>query len=58
MKLDHITINVTDLEASRKFYGDVLGLKPLPTVDMGDHELWYFDLGGGVMLELILYKDD
>ncbi|MEE0955722.1 MAG: VOC family protein [Eubacterium sp.] len=57
MKLDHFTINVTDLEASRKFYGEVLGLEALPTVDMGDHELWYFSLGGGAMLELILYKD-
>lgn len=57
LKPDHFTINVTDLEASLKFYGETLGLKQLPTVDMGDHELYYFDLGPA-MLELINYKDE
>ena len=58
MHADHFTINVTDLEASMKFYGEVLGLPALPSADMGDHQLYYFDLGGGTMLELIHYDDD
>lgn len=57
MKADHFTINVTDLEASMHFYGELLGLKQLPGQNMGDHQLYYFDLGGA-MLELIHYDDD
>ncbi|MDO4621483.1 MAG: VOC family protein [Eubacteriales bacterium] len=57
MRIDHITINVTDLEASEKFYSEVLGLKRLHDVDMGDHRLHYFELNDGAMLELIDYDD-
>ena len=58
MKFDHITINVTDMKKSEDFYGRILGLKQLETVDMGDHELHYFDMGNGLLLELISYSDD
>ena len=50
-KIDHVTINVTDLAGTLRFYGDLLGLVPLPTVDMGDHELHYFAIPGGAMRE-------
>ena len=53
--IDHITINVKNLAASRAFYGDRLGLAELSQVDMGDHTLTYFALPGGVKLELISY---
>ena len=53
--IDHITINVKNLAASRAFYGDLLGLAELSQVDMGDHTLTYFALPGGVKLELISY---
>ena len=55
---DHITINVTDMKKSEDFYGRILGFKQLESVDMGDHELHYFELPGGLLLELIEYTDD
>jgi 4-hydroxyphenylpyruvate dioxygenase and related hemolysins len=58
MKADHITINVVDMKKSEDFYGRILGLKQLETVDMGDHELHYFEIPGGPRIELISYTDD
>lgn len=58
MRSDHITINVTDMKKSEDFYGRILGLKQLETVDMGDHELHYFQIEGGPKVELICYTDD
>ena len=58
MKADHITINVTYMKRSEDFYGRILGLKQLDTVDMGDHELHYFEIPGGPRIELISYTDD
>ena len=56
--VDHITINVKDRQQSIRFYGEFLGLKRLEDVDMGDHRLIYFDLGGSVRLELIEYDEE
>ena len=53
--LDHITVNVKDLDRSKAFYGDVLGLKEAGFVQMGDHTLTYYELPQGVRLELIDY---
>ena len=58
MRSDHITINVTDMKKSEDFYGRILGLKQLETVDMGDHELHYFQIEGGPRVELISYTND
>ena len=58
IRLDHLTINVRDMEASERFYGEVLGLPKMENVDMGDHEIHYFQLDGPVRLELISYMDD
>lgn len=58
MKPDHISINVKDLDKSREFYGEILGLRSLGTVDMGDHRLYYYALSDDLMLELIDYDDD
>lgn len=58
MKLDHFTVNVTNgLADSERFYEDVLGLKKQELVDMGDHEIRYFELWD-TKLELIHYKYD
>lgn len=54
--LDHITVNVRDLDRSKAFYGDVLGLKEAGSVHMGDHTLTYYELPQGVRLELIDYE--
>ncbi len=58
LKPDHITINVRDIEKSLDFYGRILELKRLETVDMGDHILYYFELSEGLKLELIRYLED
>ena len=54
-ELNHLTINVVDLDASLRFYGDILGLAPAGEIEMGDHTLTYFSLPGGCRLELICY---
>ena len=54
--LNHITINVKDLNISKNFYGKILELKENGYIDMGDHTLTYFMLPQGVRLELIDYK--
>jgi catechol 2,3-dioxygenase-like lactoylglutathione lyase family enzyme len=53
--INHITINVRDVESSLRFYRDVLGLEQLNTVNMGDHELYYLALPGGTRLELTTF---
>lgn len=53
--LDHFTINVNSMKESIYFYENILKLKKLDSVDMGDHTLQYFTLDNGMMLELIAY---
>ena len=55
--IDHITINVKDLETSKKFYETVFGLTFCGYIDMGDHNLTYYQLPGGVRLELIDFTE-
>ena len=55
--LDHLTINVIDLETSKFFYENVLELSECGFIDMGDHTLTYYALPQGVRLELIDYQD-
>lgn len=56
--VEHITINVKDLERTIQFYGGVLGLKQLPSVEMEGQTIYYFLLPGGTRLELIHYERD
>lgn len=53
--INHITINMKDIEKSLDFYGRVLGLEKLNEIHMGDHYIRYFALPGGVKLELLEY---
>lgn len=53
--IDHIAINCIDLEKSRDFYGRILGLKELQTVDCGDFDIIYFSLPSGARVELFDY---
>lgn len=55
--IDHITINVKDIETSIEFYTKMFNLKKLDTVDMGDHKLQYLSLPGNCRLELISYDN-
>jgi catechol 2,3-dioxygenase-like lactoylglutathione lyase family enzyme len=58
LRIDHVTINLKDVERSLRFYGELLGLRQLPSVDMGDHLLRYFMLPDGGKIELIEYRFD
>lgn len=55
LNIDHIAINIFDLEKSKDFYGRILGLKQLQTVDCGDFDITYFHLPNGSRLELFDY---
>jgi len=55
-KIDHVSINVTDIKKSLDFYGRVLGLKQQQTVDCGDFDITYFALPDGSRLELFDYR--
>lgn len=54
-KIDHVTINVKDIEKTLQFYGKLLELEQLPSVDMGDHTLSFFKLPSGEKIELVQY---
>lgn len=54
--VDHIAINVRDIQKSRDFYGRVLGFKPLQSVDCGDFVIHYYQLPHAARLELFEYK--
>jgi len=54
--IDHVSINVTDINKSLDFYSRVLGLKQLQTVDCGDFDITYFSLPSGSRLELFDYR--
>ena len=55
-KIDHVSINVTDIKKSLDFYGRVLGLKQQQTVDCGEFDITYFVLPDGSRLELFDYR--
>jgi catechol 2,3-dioxygenase-like lactoylglutathione lyase family enzyme len=44
--LDHVTVIVTDVERSRRFYREVLGLRELPPPYTFNFVVIWFDLGG------------
>jgi lactoylglutathione lyase len=45
-RLDHIALAVTDLDASARFYTEVLGFTEVPNPMGGTHIRW-FEIGGG-----------
>ncbi len=40
-ELNHVALHVCDLDASARFYGDVLGLPSLPRPDFGFGGAWF-----------------
>ena len=54
--INHIAINCIDLKKSMDFYGRILGLKQLQTVDCGDFDIIYFALPDSSRLELFDYR--
>ncbi len=53
--INHFTINVLDKNQSDIFYSNILNLKKLESVDMGDCYITYYSLPNQVRLELINY---
>jgi glyoxylase I family protein len=54
-QLDHVSVIITDVERSRRFYRDVLGLKEIPKPRTFDFVVLWFDLGN--MHVHLLLKD-
>lgn len=51
-QLNHVGLHVHDLTASRRFYGEVLGLKEIARPELGFPGAWY-GLGDGQEVHLI-----
>jgi glyoxylase I family protein len=51
--IDHCSVIVTDVAASRRFYGELLGLKEIPAPKTFDFVALWYDLGG-TYLHLLL----
>lgn len=57
--VDHITINVKDLQKTFDFYESVMGLERSDfTMDLGFGVVYYMGLPGGVNLELVDYRTE
>ena len=55
-KIDHVSINLVDVEKSYDFYGRILGFRRQQTVDCGEFDITYFELPDGSRLELFDYR--
>jgi catechol 2,3-dioxygenase-like lactoylglutathione lyase family enzyme len=53
-RLDHCSVIITDVAASRRFYREILGLKEIAAPKTFDFVALWFDLGGGQTLHLLL----
>lgn len=56
LMLHHVAINITDIERSREFYSNFLGLKEIEGPNFPFKVVWY-DLGEGRQLHLMLVPD-
>jgi catechol 2,3-dioxygenase-like lactoylglutathione lyase family enzyme len=54
--IEHVSINVREMEKSKDFYTRIMGFKYLEVVDCGDFDIHYFALPGGARLELFDYR--
>ena len=46
IQIDHCSVIITDVERSRRFYGEVLGLREIPRPKTFDFVAVWYDLGG------------
>ena len=53
--IEHVSINVTDIEKSFEFYGNILGFQQNATIAGEVFDITYFSLPGGTRLELFDY---
>jgi catechol 2,3-dioxygenase-like lactoylglutathione lyase family enzyme len=52
IKVNHIAVHVSDLEASKEFYQKIVGLKEIEEPFKDGLHAWY-DIGGGAALHII-----
>ena len=56
--LDHCSVLITDVDRSRRFYCDLLGLKEIPRPRTFDFVVLWFDLGGQQLHLLLKERPD
>lgn len=54
-RIEHVSINVFDIDRSIDFYTRILGFNQLQTVDCGEFDITYIALPDGSRLELFYY---
>ncbi len=57
-QIDHVSVIVTDEARSRKFYGELLGLKEIPKPSTFDFAVLWLDLGGQHLHLLLKERPD
>ena len=57
-QIDHVSVLVTDVERSRRFYRDVLGLKEIAKPRTFDFSVLWFDLGNQQLHLLLKERSD
>ncbi len=57
-QLDHVSVLITDLERSRRFYRDLLGLKEIAKPRTFDFSVIWFDLGNQHLHLLLKARPD
>jgi len=55
-RIDHITLVVKDLDVSKKFYVDLLGMEPVPRPNFSFTGMWF--QSAGTQIHLILEHDE
>ena len=56
LNINHVALIVDDIDAARAFYGDVLGLEPLPSFDF-DYPAAFFRVNDTQQLHITEWKD-
>ena len=57
-QLDHVSVLITDIERSRRYYRDLLGLKEIAKPRTFDFKVLWFDLGNQHLHLLVKEKPD
>jgi catechol 2,3-dioxygenase-like lactoylglutathione lyase family enzyme len=57
-RLDHCSVLITDVERSRRFYRDVMGLIEIPRPKTFDFVVLWFDLGDDMLHLLLVDRPD
>src|SRR5262249_29827675 len=57
-EIDHVSVIITDVERSRRFYRDLLGLKEIPKPRTFDFKVLWFDLGNQQLHLLLKNRPD